>query len=90
MLLHSSVAMETCFGHLGLYLENFNSFTSQFDAKNFMIKTLRSALKRPENHQICHKYNLLRNRTVTNLNFNNAGLAPPVRPLLDKFNTITM
>ena len=27
MLLHSSVAMETCFGQLGLYLENCNSYT---------------------------------------------------------------
>ena len=26
-LVHSSVAMETCFGQLGLYLENYNSYT---------------------------------------------------------------
>ena len=27
MLLHSNVAMEMCFGQLGLYLENCNSYT---------------------------------------------------------------
>ena len=27
MLVHSSVAMETCFGQLALYLENCNSYT---------------------------------------------------------------
>ena len=48
-----------------------NSFTSQFYAKNFKIKKFRSGLIRPENHQICHKYNQLRNPMVNNLNFNN-------------------
>ena len=44
---------------------SINTFTSQFYAKNFIIKTLRSALKRPP------KYSLWRNHLMTNLNFHN-------------------